>query len=821
MQFILLFVFSLSSGALRLKGGRHGLLQLLSDTTEGTTEATTEGTTEATTAPEDTTTTAPAETEGTTPSPDNVPSTVSNKTTETTSAPVELAGIVKSSKLHSSLMFPISVPMPLHHLPPADFVAQYCEPKDSLLTGLPSLGTTGERYSAAVAEQMATLSVPSKAPAVPEPVPQPAEPYGHCLSDNDCGARRTHCVANICRECTPESIQSDCPNLPLTDDDNSDHCSAETHYTCSECLADSDCVSGGICRWVFPNIDAVPMMPRKLCTECQNIPASAELFDVATCQWRCPIDTTLKGNECVSFAPCLGSQYTGSTSQADVFYSPGVNTTDATCAECKALGPIDDPTFCADLTSKGAGDLGKASPCNHFECHVGYRLNEEHDQCLKCRYRSCAPGEFLSHCESDSAGLCTACNPSLVNANSTWVSLIRVPELPITIPESACLTVCKDSYYRLSTGECVSCDDAEAGLCRIGEIISECGPGTNSGKCVSCPPTQPSSYWTGHKCDEALCSARQCPAGTILTGCGGEKPGTCEPCPGGLPTGAADWTTGCAFRCGLNMFVDGKGCSACGQGNLCLIGEKSVGCGIDGITKGTCQKCPALSMGLYYKLGSECSPIRRDSSECATDQKLENCGYGDPGTCVSCGRGGPFTRRNGMDCQPNCADGTYAERVLNVADTADAGRIIVTPPGTTPGIQLPAYAGDTFTCKSCSQADTCSPGYYLSNCGSESRMGRCERCTDDLDDGEYWTGGIGCQTAQCSDIRCKKDEMLILCGKGTTRGGFGPGDCAKCADVETLPPNATGWTADNENGRTCVPICQSGYTENNKTCKSS
>ena len=767
--------------------------------------------------------------------------------------------IVTESKLHSSLVFPIAQLLPVRHLNDTQFIQQYCEPLDAF-AALPSVGTGAARYTAAVAAKLPTgrtansvtsslmqtrshvgaglfLNVDRHSVSSTRSsfIDLPVALYGSCTSDSDCvTGRRSHCLDGMCRECSGPTVQSDCPNVV-----NADFCSAETQYTCSECLSDSDCGGMGYCNFAFPSIDSIPMMPRKVCTLCANVPADAELFDVARCAWRCPVGSSPNGSGCSATPVCTDRQYLGPSGQTDdLWYTKGVNASTPVCAECSRIGPIDNSTFCAVLVNDTlpgiVGNLNPPSPCGTFTCKQGYRLNSGHDTCLKCRYGSCPPGQWLDGCIGDSAGVCAPCDPSgltQTDVNATWVDLQRSGLVAIvTDPSAACLRICLDGFFRNTTNACVSCDVAEAQNCRIGQIISDCGPGTDSGTCVNCPPIPDGQYWTGTKCEQALCANRACPPGTMLTGCGGESPGVCAPCPGGLPTGAVVWTTGCNFRCAQNEFVANSKCNVCDPAVVCKAGQKIVGCGLDGITTGTCSDCPSLGIGVYYSLGKECTPSKCDPTMCVETSTLTGCGYGDQGSCVSCGRPQNglvgFTRRANLDCQPVCSENAFALSItgpvpgtrLPLAATVNIGPVGNNPPTIA---TLPAYDGKVFTCKSCTDPGVCLPGYYVTKCGgSDSKPGICVECSPDtLQNDQYWTGGPNCQTANCSDISCKNDQVLTTCGKMSSNGGYGPGTCTPCSQMATLPPNAVSWTNDPSNQRTCVPVCAPGYIEDKIRCR--
>ena len=198
------------------------------------------------------------------------------------------------SKLHASLVFPVAKKVPIQHLTESEFVNQYCATA-SVSKAIASVGSSSVRYWTAVQDKMKKILAPPLVLNVTLPTISSSPPtalqtlYGSCSRDSDCASldRRKYCLEGICRECVQGSFQSDCPSSSA--DPEAGTCAKETGYTCSDCMSDSDCGGGfGACRFAFPPIDTVPMMPRKVCTACPFVPVSGEIFNATSCAWRCP-----------------------------------------------------------------------------------------------------------------------------------------------------------------------------------------------------------------------------------------------------------------------------------------------------------------------------------------------------------------------------------------------------------------------------------------------------------------------------------------------------------------------------------------------------
>lgn len=594
--------------------------------------------------------------------------------------------IIHKSALHESLKFPTAIKVPMRKLNSTEFIEKYCESRmDSRFTVPPPVGTAGQRYEKAILEQLGLLkarkAMMSSSLAQLAPKSSVESLYGVCSTDGDCTplGRRKYCVEGSCRECTSATRHTDCPHSP-TDD----MCSASTGYTCSECLSDDQCDEvGGRCRFMFPDIVAIPMMPRKVCTDCSGVPETAEIYNATSCAWRCPHGTTFDSSEmeCVAIEKCTNKQFLAPKDDLSAFFSPGINSTDAVCRDCESLGPVEAPKFCAVIgTSTGEkspiGDINTGKnmsdtlPCSKFTCKAGWTLNGEKSKCTACNYGQCNSGTFLQGCGGDQKGWCADCQNSLLRENMTWVDLSRV-DLEVSEPQITCLTVCKAGFFRNSpSGDCQSCTEAATHLCGPGETLEECGPGTNAGRCKGCPNLTEGSFWTGHKCQEERCNAREskCSPGNHLVGCGGRNPGECTRCTGGLPTDAIAWTQNCEFMCQPNFFQPTDGsqkCMRCDDSVQCPVGKTLKDCGKNGKEPGSCVACPPIGTGLFFTGRSGCKSARCDTTICEKDERLVDCGYGNPGKCVSCGplprgvhRFKKFVNAGSVrECLPACKSG--------------------------------------------------------------------------------------------------------------------------------------------------------------------
>ena len=620
--------------------------------------------------------------------------TATNTTEESAEKDTHHYGAIAQSVsvLHPSLQIAPAEKIPIRTTANVnDSFALFCGSKNTTLRQVPTMGNALERYSKAVRDRIRERREPieSSTPQslinlrnlrkhtrrAPEYVFINPDIYGgRCASDSECRSLspRKYCIDGLCRECSSSSVSSDCPS------GLNEFCSADTGYTCSDCESDDDCDpdSGAVCRAVFPDIAPVPMMPRKQCTTCDKVPESAEIFDVTKCAWRCPFGTSRNSDEsaCIANPTCSAVEYlspSGNDAQ-NFFYTPGTDAINPGCTDCAVpFGNVfNDPGFCATLvnssyagiTGEPVGDLnhndtmmGVAGlfPCNVFTCKQGWTLNRQQNQCQECLYAACDPGNYLDGCGGNSTGTCTPCNPGLlqVDQNAEWLNFAKViGNVNISSdPSIACTTICQDGFFRSpSNGSCTSCLALEKSHCRIGQVLENCGPGEDSGDCVDCPLPGDSSFWTGDKCSQELCSERVCPSGTVLTGCGFGNPGKCSPCPGGLPSNAVSWIRGCDFMCPVGSFVEYIGepgplslaeanrtCTSCDAvKNECPDGTVLKGCGLDGVSRGNCKPCNPVGLGIYYKVETECRPHRCDAASlCPPDQVLVECGFGVRGRC--------------------------------------------------------------------------------------------------------------------------------------------------------------------------------------------
>jgi len=644
---------------------------------------------------ETTTTTVAAETTttaGVTTTTRATTTVVTTTTTTTTTIKIFAGGLLydasgvtiqnQTSYLPPALVFPVSQIVNFSSLSATEFTSLYCQSSRIVsYRPLATIGDSGARYqqaalqaiSAALVERGRIRTHRDSRSSFHETVLRAVRKmrvssflqlspitYGKCLTDADCGSlgRRKYCIENVCRECSPSSWMSDCPNTP-----DASMCSAATGYTCSQCLDDSGCsLVGGSCRFVFPGLNvSYPMMPRLVCTICPQVPLSAEIFDASLCLWRCPVGTVWNGQSaCIAAPTCSATQFFGLSNATNQFYYPraGVNMTNPVCKECSNIGPINDPNFCATIVDPAnltgvVGAVGSldqvldtglvaARPCGSFTCKPGYYLNSLKNRCIQCNYAACDGGFTLSGCGGDQAGTCVPCPADNLVPNSDWLNVRMAGSVNITKPSVTCSTVCKFGFHRkTTTSQCLACDEIEKTKCGVGKILNGCGPGQGTGTCESCPPPAFNMYFTGNKCQQAPCTdkAALCPPGTALQGCGGSSSGQCVACPTALPGSAVTWKSGCDFLCAPGYYANktSNTCNQCDSGTQCGRGQYVVGCGIDGVSNGTCTKCPPLGRGLYYAPGKGCDATRCNPLTCASDQKLVGCGYGEVGFCTSCG----------------------------------------------------------------------------------------------------------------------------------------------------------------------------------------
>ena len=660
---------------------------------EAETTTTEAATTAANVDPVTTTTTVAGEPETTTTEAATTAATVQEAAAATTAIPGPVAVAQVTATLFTegtvagSLVLPIAKSF---DLPSNDTGNRYCEwSSRNSFTAKASMGTFGSRYTTAVTQLInamppaAFMQLTKSSTVIQRHTPvflqllsaaDDAKLYGSCVSDANCSGYRKYCIEGMCRECSPDTWQSDCPASP-----DADMCSAATRYTCSQCLSDAGCAHLGasaVCRFTFTDNSTATLMPRKLCVACPFVPASAELIDVHACSWRCPLGTALNApaTECVDAPTCAATEFASPSSDASKFFTPGVNATDPVCRTCPKT-TVDVCATLVDVASNRTGlvaDLNKKNetipvPCSHFTCKAGWHLNDARSKCLQCDYGVCQRGTTLSGCGGASAGTCTPC-PGGLPTNGNYIDLTRLT-INVTRPEMTCLSVCNDGFFKLSDGRCGACVDAEKAYCTIGQTLDDCGPGLGHGTCKNCAPAGSSMYFTGTKCQQASCVTRGqgCLPGTTLVGCGGVNNGTCEACPFSLPPFASTWSKGCDFMCLPGYFVDPttRTCQLCDVNTMCNRGQSLEACGIDGVSRGTCVDCPQLGRGWFYPEHMACTAKRCDASICGETEKLLGCGYGQVGSCAACGS--PplgvhrFSRQVSIggirECTPRCNTG--------------------------------------------------------------------------------------------------------------------------------------------------------------------
>lgn len=627
------------------------------------------------------------------------------------------------SVVHQALQYSQAVQVSPQPLSADDFVKQYCDSDISGGFHLPAaVGSSGLRYTQAAQEQLNTMSVWSSWIQLeigrirktksfnPQSLhvatlaeirrlktaitanshnnatytyPRNDAVFGTCKSNSDCAplSPRIYCIDSVCRECSGlnSTLASDCPNSSAS----ANMCRFESNFTCSECLQDSDCTSqAGVCRMVFPPIAPVPMMPRNVCVNCTQVPRNAEILNASTCSWRCPFGSAVNqdGSACTAIPVCSSNEFLGPNTADYTFYGPGgINMTDPVCKKCSSLGPVDRSDSCFTLSNDtnavALGNLNTfssaASPstCNLFTCNPGWALNPQGNQCKICDPGMCPQGQYLASCGGSNPGHCLSCTSMQPTANMTWIDYYRanISNASNLLP---CGTVCRNGFYRVNQTSCLSCSELQPSLCGPGSVLVNCGPGRSTGTCQDCSGLGSRMYWTGNQCQQASCAslAATCPPGTTLQGCGGKSKGSCVPCPFAKPANAIAWkASGCNFTCNIGSFVNTSS-NACVDCNTlsCPLGQYLAGCGIDGVSQGSCTACQQLGLGLYFSKPNTCRSARCDSTVCSRTQKLVGCGYGEPGTCVDCGQVPHdihfFTRLLQIgaviDCAPGC-NSTY------------------------------------------------------------------------------------------------------------------------------------------------------------------
>ena len=344
---------------------------------------------------------------------------------------------------------------------------------------VPPAETTFDRYCHVDSMSVSRLRVTRNSllefadPVDPTFVSLPSETllYGRCNSDEDCSLSRARpfCLDGVCRECRPGNEFEDCGTSTAI-------CSAESSFTCSECVTDEECKLGTVCRTVFNQEHYLVnrTMTRKTCNKCESVPPFGEVTNPSNCEWRCPINTfyspeTTDSHESCNDCPVCGrGQFYGSSDSPSQFFSTCTNSTNVICSECSSIG-IDsmDENFCAQILppseivqdSLFVGDLGDHYPCRFFECKQGWFLDHSLGKCRKCHLTMCAPGETLENCGDNSPGKCVPCpNGRHKPRNGEWI-VPNDPLYSIKRPIDTCQFVCaKNFVFDSENNVCVKCD---------------------------------------------------------------------------------------------------------------------------------------------------------------------------------------------------------------------------------------------------------------------------------------------------------------------------------------------------------------------------
>lgn len=619
-----------------------------------------------------------------------------------------------------------------------------------------------------------------------------------CKTNTDCPSATSHCLGGFCRECR---YATDCPDVGGTPQGSltstATFCSADTGYACSECVADTDCLDGKICRSVFSD-----SVNRKRCLPCSAgaVPVDAVVKTTNTCDWFCESATDMIGPDgsCQPCPICKDGEMLVPTSDfarstPNYFFPQCAFSSSPKCISCpgrdnpcaEQLTPTSDWTGVA-----GVAKLAPQYPCGTFRCKPDWYLDASKNQCRKCDYRRCPAGQMLVGCRDGSAGACQACP-----ANTLGFIDPRDMSVPITRPDDACRPACPSNTYlaRLSLADpwqCAACGtDAQ---CPPGYMFSGCG-GASPGGCLKCGTSPlPGTFWTGSGCSMSVCDFKGCAAGTVLVNCGGASAGACQTCPDALPENAVSYKAvfdeitltdeTCAVQCKDGYFTKREAlakfsCAAC-DASQCAAGQQLIGCAGD--SPGTCEACPTPRPGFFLNLTATApctmSKCPVDSAACPAGERFAGCGGSSPGACVSCG-----TLPATADAWLANAAGSKLECPVRCkADHVD---------------EL-SLDGRGNTCTPCATIATgCAVGQRLVGCSATSR-GVCESCPA-IGVTEFWNGQSNCASSSCQGN----------CAAGMFAQGCGLGSAGTCTACGGLPSYATAVeVADN----VCRPICAQG-----------
>jgi subtilisin-like proprotein convertase family protein len=332
-------------------------------------------------------------------------------------------------------------------------------------------------------------------------------------------------------------------------------------------------------------------------------------------------------------------------------------------------------------------------------------------------------------------------------------------------------TKCVDGYY-LRNGQCVlACEDQE-----YAELIDLLD--VNGGrKCVAC---------------------EACAVGFGISGCEGEKAGTCDFCMPGTWRNASDpnvfdcrdcvsfdGDTGCPADSYMSFECQGSNERRCSKCQPCPAGAHRVGC--NGTSAGECQACPDGTfkdwIGTYEDKCETCWKCPSDmytSSQCTAQM--------DSGMCVDCTpcRDGQYEVQSCEDdhntiCKacPSCSPGTEPA-------TNQDGTIICGQDGdaTNPGVCVPCqsgffkaarYANDDDQSsivpspwnEKCIAVTPCAANEYAATSATSFADNVCVQCSQYGRNGvDWWTNPEtkSCEKCTvCAEQQCQKGGLPVVC----------------------------------------------------------
>lgn len=220
---------------------------------------------------------------------------------------------------------------------------------------------------------------------------------------------------------------------------------------------------------------------------------------------------------------------------------------------------------------------------------------------------------------------------------------------------------------------------------------------------VTCPEGMYlQTMYAGDPCHDCA----SCPSGYERKGCGGESPGTCEPCMSGE----------------VKPFGGVHDCVACGSW-ACLEGHERRFCG--GSSVGGCIRCeyPTYNPTQY----GDCIPC----PNCPPGQRRLGCGWYDVGVCRDCAED-TYSTSDGLSCS-QCSD--LPDCPTNEVRYNCGGSI----------------EGD---CVSCNSFSACPTGYRRNGCGPGTSLRICEACTQ-CSTGETFAVKQCASPNKWQDVECK------------------------------------------------------------------